>query len=51
MKKILIASTAFAAAATPALATTVAVPEPSMLGIVAAGIVGIVVAFRIKGRK
>jgi len=51
MKRTITLAIIGAGAATPALATTIAVPEPSMLGVVAAGIVGIVVAFRIKARK
>ena len=51
MRKTLIASVAFIAATGPAMASTVAVPEPSVLGVMAAGIVGLVVAFRLKNRK
>jgi hypothetical protein len=51
MRNNLIASAAFIAVTGPAMASTVAVPEPSVLGIMAAGIVGLVVAFRLKNRK
>lgn len=40
-----------ALAVTPAFAAVVQVPEPSMLGLAAAGVAGVVIAYRIRKNK
>lgn len=51
MKQTAVLSVLAAVAATPAFATTVPVPEPSMIGLAAAGAVGVIVAYRLRKGK
>lgn len=51
MKTLAIALSLSLTTAMPAFAGTVAIPEPSMIGLFAGGAVAIVIAYRLRNRK
>jgi hypothetical protein len=51
MRTLVIALSLSLTTSVPALAGTVAIPEPSMIGLFAGGAVAIVIAYRMRNRK